>query len=167
MPRALTTALTALCAFTLLTMALATSAATPLSDDDLADVRIVSGDVLNVMGAPAAGATGGAKTGNGTDAITSLPGEKSIEQVGRLAAYEPDAPLHDQQVIRARQGDTVISLDGSRPTRDVQRHDSARGPGLVVSTGNQIDRVQVNTPSRGDFMIQNINANNAVTINPR
>ncbi|MCH8499427.1 MAG: hypothetical protein LAT63_13195 [Marinobacter sp.] len=163
--------LTAIRLLPLLTAALCWTAgvwaATPLSDDDMADVRIVSGDVLNVMGAPAAGSAEGAPATNGADTITSRPVETGSEQVGRLSAYEPEGPLRDQRIIRARQGDTVISMDGARQSTEVQRHNSVRGPGLVVNTGNQIDRVQVNTANRGDFMIQNINANNAVTINPR
>lgn len=166
--RTVKTTTTVLVSLSVVFLSLGAQAAEPLSDRDLGDVHIVSGDVLNIAGVPAAGNTSISSTTTGDDPAINEPPKQVIERIFR---DESLPSLNNRKEVSSQGGSTQIVYRERDRQTSVHSFGVADSAGIRLTQGNRIESISVINAggaqaNRGDFSLEGLSISNQVQISP-
>ena len=155
----------------------AVGAAKPMSDSDMGDVSAESGDILNVMGASAAGDKPAEPSSAAQDNVAYIEADKPIESTtdhtltpSHSNAKNIVSTFKMSERSDGKLGSSTIFYDEKDNVIDISHSENT----LSINQNVHVQEVQIHqvrsaptAPVRGDYSAQGIYVNAAVSITPR
>lgn len=158
----------------------------PMDEEDLESVHILGGDVLNVMGATAAGdvqmdnqpTTGETNSLQNVTLVVGAdtrrdPNGRTENDTRPDTAFNVNPSVGGMTETVSRDGDTAIRVGAGAMVTTANSISSRNGTGLALSNNGQVEQVQIRNLadpsgiSRGDYTYNNINVISTTVITPR